>query len=254
MRYTSLQVDTGAAEDEHRDSCSAEVTADLGGLPVVYCGLHSQVACVAAVLGAAGPQGAKVAYVMTEAAALPLALSDLVAALEDRGLLAATITAGQAFGGDVEAVNVPSALALAARRRGSRRHHRGAGPGVVGTGTALGAGAIELAGVVDVAAALEGQPIVALRFSGVDARPRHQGVSRQTLVALGLAARPASLPVPLGPYADRVAGELKAAGLDELHRIELVDPPEIAEHPGRRRARRDHDGPRRPPTTRGSSS
>ena len=102
---------------------------------------------------------------MTEAAALPLALSDLVAALDDRGLLAATITAGQAFGGDVEAVNVPSALALAALVVGADVTIVGPGPGVVGTGTALGAGALELAGVVDVAAALGGQPIVALRFS-----------------------------------------------------------------------------------------
>jgi len=51
---------------------------------------------------------------MTDAGALPLALSDLVADLCGAGLLAGAITAGQAFGGDLEAVGVPSALVLAA--------------------------------------------------------------------------------------------------------------------------------------------
>ena len=44
---------------------------------------------------------------------MPLALSDLVATLRDRGLLDVTITAGHAFGGDYEAVSVYSALAVA---------------------------------------------------------------------------------------------------------------------------------------------
>ena len=38
----------------------------------------------------------------------------LAADLRDSGTLAATVTAGQAFGGDHEAVNVASALAVAA--------------------------------------------------------------------------------------------------------------------------------------------
>ena len=40
-------------------------------------------------------------------------VSDLVAALCTRGLLDVTITCGQAFGGDYEAVSVYSALAVA---------------------------------------------------------------------------------------------------------------------------------------------
>src|SRR5690606_11883309 len=44
LRYTSLQVDTGTAE-EHDPA----VPGDLDGLPVAVCGLHSQMAVVAAV-------------------------------------------------------------------------------------------------------------------------------------------------------------------------------------------------------------
>ena len=45
LRYTSLQVDTGAAEESRPD-----LPDDLDGMPVVACTLHSQVAVVAAVL------------------------------------------------------------------------------------------------------------------------------------------------------------------------------------------------------------
>ena len=51
---------------------------------------------------------------MTDAAALPLAFSRLVRELTAAELLDATITAGQAFGGDYECVTVASVL-LAAR-------------------------------------------------------------------------------------------------------------------------------------------
>ena len=72
LRYTSLQHDAGAAEEDHPD-----VPASLPGTPVVACSLHSQVAVVAAVVRHLRP-AARIAYVMTDGAALPLALSDLV--------------------------------------------------------------------------------------------------------------------------------------------------------------------------------
>src|SRR5205807_3379948 len=89
-----------------------EAIGSLDGLPVIAIGVHSQLAPVAAAYRRAG--GSRLVYVMTEGGALPLAISDLVASLCERGLIATTITAGQAFGGAIEAVNVPSALALSA--------------------------------------------------------------------------------------------------------------------------------------------
>src|SRR3954452_18211985 len=58
LRYTSLQVDTGVAEEG-----AAASSTDLGGVPVVACCLHSQVAVVAAVFHQAGGRG--LVYVMT---------------------------------------------------------------------------------------------------------------------------------------------------------------------------------------------
>lgn len=178
LRYTSLQVDTGAAEERVAPPRS------LGGTPVVACGLHSQVACVAVVVKHLQPD-ARVAYVMTDGGALPLALSDLVYDLRRSGLLDLTVTAGHAFGGEVEAVNLHSALGLA-RHHGADVVIAGIGPGVVGTGTALGHTGLDVVNILDAAGAMGGSPILAQRFSAVDARERHRGISHHSATALEL--------------------------------------------------------------------
>jgi hypothetical protein len=213
LRYTSLQADVGAAEEAHPD-----LPADLGGMPVVACGLHSQMACVVAAIADRAP-GTRVAYVMTDGAALPLALSDLVADLVAGGLLTATITAGHAFGGDLEAVSVPSALVLARRVAGADIAVVAMGPGVVGTGTPLGTPAVEVAPVLDAAAALGGRPIACLRASSGDGRDRHRGVSHHSTTALALARSRAAVPVPAGVERDPVL-----VGL--AHDVVVVDGPE----------------------------
>ena len=145
LRDTRLQVDTGVAE---------EGAGDLAGKPVVACDLHSQLAPVALAFAEAAP-GRRLTYVMTDSAALPLALSDLVVDLVDRGLLAETITCGQAFGGQREAVNLHSALVLA----DGDAVVVAPGPGVVGTGSRLGFGGLEVATAIDATTVLGGRPI-----------------------------------------------------------------------------------------------
>jgi hypothetical protein len=222
LRYTSLQVDTGAAEET-----AGEMPSDLGGLPVVVCGLHSALAPVAAVLRALRPSW-RIAYVMTDAAALPLALSDLVARLRDAGLVDLTITTGQAFGGDLEAVNVASGLCLA-RQQGADATVVAMGPGGVGTATALGFGALEVATVLDTASWLGGAPIVCLRYTEADARPRHRGLSHHSRTALGRATHASVLvPVPSGELADLLEASLAEAGIAARHRVVRVDVPDVA--------------------------
>ena len=181
LRYTSLQVDSGSAEEEH-----ADLPAELDGMPVVVCTLHSQVAIVAIVLRHLVPER-RIAYVMTDGGALPLVLSELVADLRDRSVVDATITAGHAFGGDLEAVAVPSALALARHTARADVAIVGMGPGVVGTGSVLGTTAVEAAAVLDAATALGGQPVLCVRASNADERDRHRGTSHHTETVLHLA-------------------------------------------------------------------
>jgi hypothetical protein len=185
LRYTSLQVDAGVGELPEGDG---------DGRPLVACFLHSQVAAVAAAFKAGMPHK-RLAYVMTDAAALPMAVSDLVADLRRVGWVDVTATAGQAFGGDREAVNVAHALDLVAD---CDAVVVGMGPGSLGTDSELGFSGLEVAAVLDAAEALCHEPIVALRWSDADARERHRGLSHHSVTALHLTRATATVPVPRG--------------------------------------------------------
>ena len=226
VRYTSLQADVGSTEEHETGLADFD---DVGGMPVVAAGLHSQVPAVAAAFKDSAP-GARLVYVMTDGAGLPLALSDLVAALTDRGLIDATVTCGQAFGGDYEAVSVYSGLAIARHVAGADAVIVAMGPGVAGTGTRLGFSAIEVGPVLDAATAVGGRPVACLRASFADPRPRHQGLSHHSATALGLACRSrVTIPLPLvgGPEEETQRADLAAAGLDTRHDVVAVKAPEI---------------------------
>lgn len=210
VRYTSLQCDTGAAEEDH------DVPTDLAGTPVVVGTLHSQVPLVAAAYLHHHPE-ARVAYVMTDGAALPMALSDLVVGMRRAGLVHGTVTAGHAFGGDLEAVSTPSALALAVHTLDADLVIAAMGPGVVGTGAPLGTTAVEAAGVLDAAAALGADPILCVRASGADARDRHRGVSHHVASVLDLTRSRVTVPTVLGAELSR-----------EDHDVVVTEPPPIA--------------------------
>ena len=198
LRYTSLQADTGAGEEWEDDGATLPT---LGGMPVVACGLHSHVACVAAAFKAMAPN-ARLVYVMTDGGALPLALSDLVDALVHAGFLDGTVTAGHAFGGEVEAVTVASGLWLARYALGADAVVVGLGPGVVGTGTTLGTSSLDVVAALDAASALGANPILCVRASAADDRDRHRGLSHHTTTALALLRSAVHVPVPTGSGLD----------------------------------------------------
>jgi len=213
LRYSSLQTDVGVAEEHDPDG-----PTELPATPVVGCSLHSQVGVVAAVVATLRP-GTRVAYVMTDGGALPLALSDMVAELVAAGLLVGSVTTGQAFGGDVEAVSLASGLTLAAHALGAELVVAGMGLGGVGTGSRLGFSGLDQATVLDAAAWLGGRPVAAVRASSGDPRPRHQGVSHHLRTVLDATRSGVDVAVPrgldLGPVPDR-------------HRVVVVDPPDVA--------------------------
>jgi hypothetical protein len=191
LRYTPMQLDTGVAEERLDD-----LPSDLDGATVVACTLHSQVPVVVLAARAVDPT-LRIAYVMTDGAALPIAFSGLVHEMTERGWLAAgTVTAGHAFGGMREAVGVPSALAVAHHDAGTDLIVVGMGPGVVGTGHRLATTALEAAPILDVAAALGARPILCVRASSGDARPRHRGLSHHSATVLDLVRSSVDVPAP----------------------------------------------------------
>ncbi len=223
LRYTPWQTEVATAEAQESPHHGIMATAsDITGIPVVACGLHSQIAGVAAGLRAAAP-GAKIGYLMTDGAALPLAWSRLVRNLKAASLIDATATAGHAFGGDLEVVNVYSGMAALVHVSACDAVIVAMGPGVVGTGTALGFTAIEQAGLLDAIGALGGRPIACLRVNHSDERPRHRGISHHTLTALGLAARAGiTIAVP-ADGADALQAQLASGGLPPDAIIEVHD-------------------------------
>ncbi len=222
LRYTSLQADTGAAEEDDTDPGGRELSTTLDGVGVVVCTLHSQMGVVAAAIADRRP-GTRVAYLMSDGAALPLALSDLVVDLVDRELIVGTITAGHAFGGDLEAVTVASGLDLARRRLGAEVVIVGMGPGVVGTGGPLGTTAVEAAALLDTAAALGADPVLCARMSDGDGRERHQGLSHHVATVLELARTSVRVPLPDG------ADAASANPVPGPHRPLVVPVPDMAE-------------------------
>ena len=122
------------------------------------------------------------------------------------------MTAGQAWGGDVEAVSVHNALLAA-------RHVLGAdlivliqGPGNLGTDTPWGFSGVACGDAVNAVAALGGRAVACLRISQADARPRHQGVSHHSLTAYGkvaLAAADVVVPQLPGALGEQIAAQAR---------------------------------------------
>ena len=183
----------------------------LGGLPVLVGQLHSQIAPAAAGLHLSGKSS--VVYIMTDQAALPMAFSRLVPELKSAGLLSATITCGQAFGGDYETVTLHSALLAAKHILQADAAIVCQGPGNAGTGTKYGFSGVEQAQSLDTVSALGGQPVAIVRMSSADKRERHQGISHHTKTTLDLAFARSRVALPEGT---------SEAGLPPGHDVRFV--------------------------------
>jgi len=188
-RYTPVQHTVmGAEEEDSAHRAKIDKFKTLGGMPVIIGQLHSQLAPAAAAFKRLTRGRARIAYLMTDSAALPIAFSRLAAELKEKGLVDTTITVGQAFGGDIEAVNVYTGLIAARECAGAGAAIVCPGPGNVGTGTTYGFSSIEQGEIVNAVSLLGGSPIAVARISFADPRPRHQGLSHHTITALGQVA------------------------------------------------------------------
>jgi hypothetical protein len=185
-RYTPMQtVVLGVDEQDSPHHATIAEAEDVGGMPIVIADLHSALPAVLAGILADRPL-ARVAYVMTDGGALPLWFSRTVSALSDR--LAGTVTAGQAFGGDLEAVTLHTGLLAARHVLGADLAVVTQGPGNLGTGTPWGYSGVAAGEACNAISVLGGEAVGALRISDADPRPRHRGVSHHSLTAFGRVA------------------------------------------------------------------
>lgn len=196
-RYTPSQATVlGVDEQESPDHGAIAAASGVEGMPVVVADLHSALPAVLAGIQADAP-ALRVAYVMTDGGALPLWYSRTVDAL--RGRLCGTVTTGQSFGGDLEAVTVHTGLLAARHVLRADVAIVAQGPGNLGTGTPWGFSGVAAGEVVNAVGVLGGRAVGALRISDADPRERHRGVSHHALTAFGrVALAPADLVVPEG--------------------------------------------------------
>jgi hypothetical protein len=232
-RYTPLQVTVLGADEQgsvyHERLREAD---DLDGLPVVVADLHSALPAVLAGYYAqrdalAGPArqpdpstdepepSPRAVYVMLDGGALPIWFSRTVARLREIGWLAGTITVGQAFGGDLDAVTVHSGLLAARHVLGAEVVVVAQGPGNLGTGTRWGFSGLACGEAVNAAAVLGGRPVASLRISEADRRDRHRGISHHSLTAYGrvaLARADVVVPDLPGEFGAQVAAAAEPLG------------------------------------------
>lgn len=223
LRYTPLQLDTGVAE-EFEDWDNSKSSID--GLPVIAAPLHSQIPAITTYLKNNKPD-IKVAVLISDGASLPLALSDVLRDLRDADLIDSTISFGHAFGGDVEAINIYTALLSAKHRTNADVAIVSMGPGIVGTNTKFGFTGIEVAQHLDVAKTLGGKTYGVLRASSADPRERHRGISHHSLTTYSIATYQ---PHQLGlvsdhDLSDSMRNQLGDHGIIEKH--EVVEVPSV---------------------------
>lgn len=223
-RYTPLQTMVAGADEQGSAFHDALAGADdLAGLPVIVADLHSALAPIVAAIHhdhrEHRPEGEplRVVYLMTDHGALPLAFSRAVAQLNEAGQLAGTVTVGQAYGGDLEAVNVHSGLLAAKIVLNADLVVLTQGPGNLGTDTRWGFSGVAAGEAINAAAVLGGRPIGTLRISGADARFRHRGLSHHSLTAYGrVALRPADIAIP------DLAGAIGLTGIDAPAELDVT--------------------------------
>ena len=222
-RYTPLQATVlGADEQGSPDHETLREADDLEGMPVVVADLHSALpAVLAGCYAGAGPRRA--AYIMLDGGALPAWFSRTTAGLRAAGWLAGTITVGQSFGGDLEAVTVHTGLLAARHVLGADLAVVAQGPGNLGTGTRWGFSGVASGEAINAVAVLGGRPVASLRISEADQRPRHRGISHHSLTCYGrVALARADVVVPDLPGEFGAQVKAAAAPLAARHTLVMV--------------------------------
>ena len=222
LRYTPLQFRFLGIEEENSPYYKIFKEHDnINGMKVIIGELHSMLLPVVFNLKRENPN-LRITYIMTDGGALPINFSKNVAYLKEKNLIQGTITFGQAFGGDYEAVNIYTALLGAKYILKSDITIITMGPGITGTGTKYGFTGIEQGNIIDATNTLGGTPVFIPRISFADKRSRHYGISHHSLTILNEIAKTKTyLFIPLFLEEDNkyIKTQIKSYEIDKKHNI-----------------------------------
>jgi hypothetical protein len=198
LNYTSLQHAVLPVEEGDAQDTPAALALPLGK-PAGIFALHGQLAPLAWSFARATGGKGRLGYVQTAGGALPGGHSCVVRELRDDGLLAEHLTAGPAFGGaDGDSITTAAALHHGLTALGWDAAAIGPGPGILGSGSALGHGGLHALDSAHTALALGCPALLVPRMSSTDLRARHRGLSHHTRTVLELLLAPVVVAIPDG--------------------------------------------------------
>jgi len=213
LNYTSLQHAVAPVEEGDPGATPPPLQLPLAR-PVAVLALHGQLAPAAWAAQEAAP-GLRLGYVQTAGGALPGGHSCVVLELLESGLLAGHLTAGAAFGGaSGEAITTAAALHHGLTVLGWDAAIAGPGPGILGSGSALGHGGLQALDCAHTALALGCPTLLVPRMSCTDPRERHRGLSHHTRTVLDLLLAPVVVAIPAGEPAADARHEWRALPAD----------------------------------------
>ena len=226
-RYTPVQHSVlSIEEDESEYKNKINKFESLNGMPVVVGQLHSQIAPAAAAIKQLSRNRAKIVYIMTDTASLAYDFSRLAHQLRNHNLIDTSITCGQAFGADYEAVNIYTALIAAKEALKCDCAIVCPGPGNVGTGTKYGFSSLDMGNIINAVNILGGQSIAIARISFADLRLRHNGLSHHTITALSdVALTKCTLALPMIDQMKLVSiqEQIMHTSISHKHKVRIFD-------------------------------
>lgn len=191
---------------------------------ILLCELHSMIPVIWFYLKAR-KINIPVTVIFSDEAALPLQMSKHLQYLKKQKDFL-SITVGQAFGAEKEAINIVTALQYAMNMHPESITVISVGPGVVGSNTYYGFSSLAQANWANIVGALNGTPVWVPRLSERDERVRHRGISHHTITPLTeLTLVESILPLPTGMKVD----SLLKNGREKLTRFPHIKIKNISE-------------------------
>lgn len=203
LRYTPYQFAVPSIEEFYEYKLAEKNFRSLMPMKIAVGELHSMVAPISYTLKAKDPN-CKIIYIMTDGAALPLELSNNISKLKQENIINKTITVGNAFGGDYEAVNIYSALIASRMMFNPDYVIVTMGPGIVGTATSFGFSGMEQVENLLAVKRLGGKGTLIPRISFADKRERHFGMSHHTRSVISTLNTAVEVPMPVLENKDKL--------------------------------------------------
>ncbi|MDQ0256163.1 hypothetical protein J2S74_003581 [Evansella vedderi] len=213
----------------------------LNGKHIFICELHSMLPIIWFLLQLK-KESTPLTVIFSDEASLPLVMSRHLTYLKKQPSFF-SITAGQSFGGQKEAVNLVTALQYIVEQQLQGMVLITLGPGVVGSNTHYGFSGLAQANWANIIGALGGKPVWIPRLSEADPRERHKGVSHHTITPLTeLTLMNSILPIPIGNYSNSLLERdwkrltsyehIEVKEVDEEHLFpQLIDVQELSPFP-----------------------